>query len=190
SALFQSYSTKAEELAVRALNICDTEKVEADPLFNNVGAFVVALPSRTLQYGELCNVAKFQYDLEPAKCSPDCHNYKQIVFAASTGVGCAIGACKTNNLANVPLNVMVCIYNPGVLRITQPPYESGSACSNCPNGYECYRKQCRKILPTTTTTTPSASTTTSSLITTTSTTTSITPILILQVITFFLHNVY
>uniref|UniRef100_A0A5K3FLF8 SCP domain-containing protein n=1 Tax=Mesocestoides corti TaxID=53468 RepID=A0A5K3FLF8_MESCO len=176
------------ELAVKALNICDTNKVETDPLFKNVGAFLTALPDKPPQYGELCDVAKFQYDLEPAKCSPDCHNYKQAVYAASTGVGCAIGVCKTSNLAKVPLNVMVCIYDPGVLRITQPPYESGPVCSKCPDGYECYRNQCRKISPPTTTTTTATSATTSSLITTTSTTTMITPILILQVMTFFLHN--
>uniref|UniRef100_A0A5K3FKA7 SCP domain-containing protein n=1 Tax=Mesocestoides corti TaxID=53468 RepID=A0A5K3FKA7_MESCO len=77
-----NYSTKAQDLAEKTLTICNTTAVEKDPDFKNVGALFITSPNETLEYKDLCNVANYSYDLDPANCSGNCETYKQVSYMA------------------------------------------------------------------------------------------------------------
>ncbi|VDD76346.1 unnamed protein product [Mesocestoides corti] len=106
-----SYSTKLEELAVEALERYNGNSIQHDPKYTNSGA-IYFTKDKTLQYSDLCNVRPAAYYSYTDRCESDCYNYNQMVHAASTLVGCVKGVANNSEEPDVPLNIIVCIYEP------------------------------------------------------------------------------
>uniref|UniRef100_A0A5K3FYY2 Laminin EGF-like domain-containing protein n=1 Tax=Mesocestoides corti TaxID=53468 RepID=A0A5K3FYY2_MESCO len=84
-----------------------------------------------------------------------------MVRSQTTEVGCTIEKCQNDgNLSTT------CICKPDDFNPRDKPYEEGENCTQCPAGFDCYRKQCRNTLTTLPTT--SSTTITSTLPTTSS----------------------
>uniref|UniRef100_A0A5K3FU49 SCP domain-containing protein n=1 Tax=Mesocestoides corti TaxID=53468 RepID=A0A5K3FU49_MESCO len=84
------------------------------------------------------------------------HSFVDVVCSQTTEVGCTIETCQNGrNLSTA------CIYKPGDFSPRDKPYEMGENCTQCPAGFDCYRKQCRNTLTTLPTT--SSATITSTL---------------------------
>ncbi|XP_016047258.1 cysteine-rich secretory protein LCCL domain-containing 2 isoform X1 [Erinaceus europaeus] len=88
----------------------------------------------------------------PERCSgPMCTHYTQIVWAATTKIGCAVNTCRRMNVwGDVWENAvyLVCNYSPKGNWIGEAPYRTGPPCSECPPSYGgscknnlCYREE-------------------------------------------------
>uniref|UniRef100_A0A5K3FSW5 SCP domain-containing protein n=1 Tax=Mesocestoides corti TaxID=53468 RepID=A0A5K3FSW5_MESCO len=81
------------------------------------------------------------YNYATNRCKDSCSRYKQIVWAASTKVGCAKAKCPAKNSAGTTYH-MVCVFNNADYYHTERPYEKGVSCSKCRDGESCLRNQC------------------------------------------------
>uniref|UniRef100_A0A5K3F1B9 SCP domain-containing protein n=3 Tax=Mesocestoides TaxID=53467 RepID=A0A5K3F1B9_MESCO len=70
-----------------------------------------------------------------------CQSHRKMVWAQSTEVGCAIHFCGPARHSNYLIG---CLYKPGMNNPPDQTYTVGESCSQCPQGYSCYRKQCTK----------------------------------------------
>uniref|UniRef100_A0A5K3FX98 SCP domain-containing protein n=1 Tax=Mesocestoides corti TaxID=53468 RepID=A0A5K3FX98_MESCO len=70
-----------------------------------------------------------------------------MVWSQTTAVGCTIEACQSDTRLHT-----VCIYKPGEFDPQDRPYEKGQSCTKCPNGFACYRNQCKNSSTTVSTT--------------------------------------
>uniref|UniRef100_A0A5K3FUN9 SCP domain-containing protein n=1 Tax=Mesocestoides corti TaxID=53468 RepID=A0A5K3FUN9_MESCO len=83
-----------------------------------------------------------------------------MVWSTASEVGCYRYKSEQNNRYTTPLHIMACLFRPVALNAEVRPYENGTACSECPYGPGCHRKQCtQKQMPSTTTNSTSLSTT-------------------------------
>uniref|UniRef100_A0A5K3G281 SCP domain-containing protein n=1 Tax=Mesocestoides corti TaxID=53468 RepID=A0A5K3G281_MESCO len=105
------------------------------------------------------------YNYTDNTCKGNCRYYKLMVWAESTGIGCAYNECPAQYSDNNAY-LLSCVFNnvPSGYDIQDRPYISGQSCENCTAGLECRRKQCAKPKLTTI----SMSTTTTQYRTTTS----------------------
>uniref|UniRef100_A0A5K3FIA1 SCP domain-containing protein n=1 Tax=Mesocestoides corti TaxID=53468 RepID=A0A5K3FIA1_MESCO len=93
---------------------------------------------------------KQAYSYDTNSCTGYCSRFKTMVWSQTTAVGCTIKACQRQGIL-----LTVCLYKPGEFEPEDRPYEKGQSCTKCPNGFACYRNQCKS--------TSSAVTTTSSV---------------------------
>ncbi|XP_051515627.1 peptidase inhibitor 16-like [Myxocyprinus asiaticus] len=86
------------------------------------------------------------YDYENNVCPEEtmCGHYAQMVWAKSNKVGCATYLCNTiKGLSIENSTLLVCNYFPQGNFVGQRPYESGEACSKCPDNLPvCEEKIC------------------------------------------------
>ena len=89
----------------------------------------------TLWYDE-----KVDYTFDTMQCVPGkmCGHYKQVVWATTRAVGCAVHTCAdiTNKPAGqiVPADLLVCNYWPLGNERGEQPYTKGQACTKCGSG--------------------------------------------------------
>uniref|UniRef100_A0A5K3FIV9 SCP domain-containing protein n=1 Tax=Mesocestoides corti TaxID=53468 RepID=A0A5K3FIV9_MESCO len=81
------------------------------------------------------------YNYVDNSCKGSCSRYKQIVWAASTEVGCAKAKCHDRKSSR-PIYYMACVFNNADNYLEERPYEKGVSCSQCPQGVACLRNQC------------------------------------------------
>ena len=83
--------------------------------------------------------AKDRYSSTRGTCryitSYSCQQYKRMVWASTSEIGCGMNAC--NNLGVE----FVCYYNPGG-NIADSAYQTGTPCSKCPGSYRCENNLC------------------------------------------------
>ncbi|VDM36030.1 unnamed protein product [Hydatigera taeniaeformis] len=118
------------------------------PLYSNVG-YNIALaseynPSLSEYVCQWLREARF-YNFSANTCRNVCSHYKQIVWASSARLGCAVHQCDGLNPEwPDPQYLTVCLYKPAGNEGDQRPYEFGLSCNGCPTGCSCRRNQCAK----------------------------------------------
>uniref|UniRef100_A0A5K3G0F6 SCP domain-containing protein n=1 Tax=Mesocestoides corti TaxID=53468 RepID=A0A5K3G0F6_MESCO len=116
-----------------------------------------------------------KYFYENNSCSGNCRLYLQFIWANTTAVGCAMNTCNITSKNKRELAYLVaCAYKPAGNIPGLQPYENGTSCSACPDGFFCHRNQCTNdtsLLPNTTTSSTTTSTTTVAIGTSSSMTT-------------------
>jgi len=87
---------------------------------------------------------------EQGTCDGPCGHYTQGVWHDSVEIGCGYARCNAIDLClandRTDCHRLVCNYAPGGNTNTQPPFEDGSPCSNCPEGWTggCAFNQCTR----------------------------------------------
>uniref|UniRef100_A0A5K3FUL7 SCP domain-containing protein n=1 Tax=Mesocestoides corti TaxID=53468 RepID=A0A5K3FUL7_MESCO len=141
--MLMNYSTEMETLAVK--HLADCRPPANQEAFQGTSELLIhELPDKSQYVQELCKVNGNDYNYEKNDCSGSCSEYYQMVWAASTQVGCALKACPSRGDASKPKYELVCIYKLSDNSVAERPYESGRSCSRCPDGYGCQRNQCYK----------------------------------------------
>uniref|UniRef100_A0A5K3FE42 SCP domain-containing protein n=1 Tax=Mesocestoides corti TaxID=53468 RepID=A0A5K3FE42_MESCO len=140
------YSKKLEKQAEKSLTECVFKDYVVTAFSNNVTqnlrVYVDMEPSFTEMIYLYGKDAQF-YNLENNTCTGFCTNYKRIVWANSTRVGCAMHKCGAfGTRLQHPVFTVVCQYNVTEEIKDQRPYEEGLSCSKCPPGYKCRHRQC------------------------------------------------
>ncbi|XP_060087503.1 peptidase inhibitor 16 [Heteronotia binoei] len=85
------------------------------------------------------------YNMTTLTCAEGemCGHYTQVVWASSKRVGCGTEFCKTLEVLNeTDMHLLVCNYEPPGNVKGRKPYEEGSPCSMCPDGYSCEDSLC------------------------------------------------
>ncbi|XP_058165222.1 GLIPR1-like protein 1 isoform X2 [Dasypus novemcinctus] len=82
------------------------------------------------------------YNFNKNSCSRECSHYKQVVWAKSYKVGCAVTICPTLGGANTGL--FACDYAPPGNYPKALPYKSGVSCSVC-TGENCTQNLCQNL---------------------------------------------
>uniref|UniRef100_A0A5K3FK19 SCP domain-containing protein n=1 Tax=Mesocestoides corti TaxID=53468 RepID=A0A5K3FK19_MESCO len=142
-----SCSNDLEMLSEEWISHCVDElpDEEVDTKYVVTGMFL------TVQSADKFNfISKLQtYGSEPKEyhyanntCASLCADYKMMVWSKTTEVGCAVQLCSSSLLPYIRSYLVACLYKPGIPRVTERPYKTGRSCSKCPEGFECYRKQC------------------------------------------------
>ncbi|VDM26240.1 unnamed protein product, partial [Hydatigera taeniaeformis] len=146
--LLMKYSMKLERLAESWASQCLLKRPDPSlyPQYSNIG-YNIALSSEynPSLYKYVCHwldEARF-YNFSANTCSDVCSHYKQVVWASSAQLGCAVHQCDgLNPQWPDPQYLTVCLYEPAGNEGDQRPYEFGLSCNRCPKGYSCQRKQC------------------------------------------------
>lgn len=190
-----------EELAILAQKVVKTcsffhtaEKNRKTSVFAKVGEnLYTGGDYRFTQMMTRTGITKLWYDeinfhdIKTLKCQPDkeCGHYKQVIWANSYKIGCAVGRCSAIAGGHPPY-LVCCNYGPAGNRFNYDgtaihPYSEGPACSKCDPGDTCVDQLCNAtgVVPpeattvsaTTTAKTKTKSTTTTKPKSTTKTTT-------------------
>uniref|UniRef100_A0A5K3F146 SCP domain-containing protein n=1 Tax=Mesocestoides corti TaxID=53468 RepID=A0A5K3F146_MESCO len=134
-----TYSFEMEKLAQELFDFCGSDFPETDPRFKDVGIAELTSEGGIPQYRDFCYEDSKTYSYERDNCNGHCLNYIRMVWAQTTLVGCALGRCKA---MDDPNSFILCTYKPSSLKLESRPYENGTSCSKCPEGYGCQRNQC------------------------------------------------
>uniref|UniRef100_A0A5K3EFQ2 SCP domain-containing protein n=1 Tax=Mesocestoides corti TaxID=53468 RepID=A0A5K3EFQ2_MESCO len=139
--LLMNYSLELEKLADDWLANCTFQFPYGKPGFHDIG-YVLLLGSQD-QPVKLDMFTKIGSDRQ--FCKQECLVYKQMVWATANQVGCAHRQCKTGSNPSALQYYLACFYQPVGLIGEEKPYETGSSCTDCPNGMDCFRKQCANL---------------------------------------------
>uniref|UniRef100_A0A4W3GXC1 SCP domain-containing protein n=1 Tax=Callorhinchus milii TaxID=7868 RepID=A0A4W3GXC1_CALMI len=85
------------------------------------------------------------YTYESMTCEKGkmCGHYTQVIWATTDKVGCADQFCETvKGLPYKKLSFLVCNYLPPGNILYHKPYNKGTPCSECPDGFTCHRNLC------------------------------------------------
>uniref|UniRef100_A0A5K3FSZ6 SCP domain-containing protein n=1 Tax=Mesocestoides corti TaxID=53468 RepID=A0A5K3FSZ6_MESCO len=112
------------------------------PELVNTGMLLQITSNPKLRFQGVAYFAKQakNYDYEGNSCKGGCRLYKQMVWAASTEVGCAKAKCPGKKRKEV--HFMACAFNHGGTNLDERPYAKGVSCSNCRQGAVCLHNQC------------------------------------------------
>uniref|UniRef100_A0A5K3FMN4 SCP domain-containing protein n=1 Tax=Mesocestoides corti TaxID=53468 RepID=A0A5K3FMN4_MESCO len=136
------YSLEMEKLAEGSLTYWEEPFQESDPEYQNVGIVTMSSQDVRPKFHDLCRVNSTSFSPKKNSCNGDCHNYRQMVWATSTEVGCIEATCNTKKGLGKSTHLLLCMYKPSDLNYDDNPYEPGPSCSKCPDGYGCHRNQC------------------------------------------------
>uniref|UniRef100_A0A5K3FAQ6 SCP domain-containing protein n=1 Tax=Mesocestoides corti TaxID=53468 RepID=A0A5K3FAQ6_MESCO len=140
-----NYSFELENLTEAWLNNCsDFFPNETEhPQYKGKSYIVLSSTSNeTLSFADLKNFSAEmeKYNATTNTCPfTECSNYKQMVWANSTKVGCAKHRCVFTSYS---VEHVACIFEPSGKVEYGRPYEIGKNCPGCPAGYLCHRNQC------------------------------------------------
>ncbi|XP_071306059.1 peptidase inhibitor 16 [Agelaius tricolor] len=87
------------------------------------------------------------FNLTTSECVPvhSCDNYVQVIWAATTRVGCGSNYCeKINGMEGENLHLLVCNYYPPSKIKENRAYREGPSCKLCPRGTVCVNNLCAK----------------------------------------------
>ncbi|NXF24804.1 PI16 inhibitor, partial [Rhodinocichla rosea] len=88
------------------------------------------------------------YNLTTSTCFSvqSCDNYVQVIWAATTRVGCGSSYCeKINGMEAENMHLLVCKYYPPGNMKGLKPYVKGPSCEMCPSGTVCVNNLCGEI---------------------------------------------
>ncbi|NWZ92708.1 PI16 inhibitor, partial [Nesospiza acunhae] len=88
------------------------------------------------------------YNLTTSECVPvhSSDNYVQVIWAATTRVGCGSNYCeKINGMETENMHLLVCNYYPPSNIKEKKAYREGSSCKMCPRGAVCVKNLCGEI---------------------------------------------
>uniref|UniRef100_A0A5K3FXH5 SCP domain-containing protein n=1 Tax=Mesocestoides corti TaxID=53468 RepID=A0A5K3FXH5_MESCO len=126
--------------------ICCQLKIPDSPEFEhlkNYGFIAEFVSEGESLYSDLfCTVNGSDYSHADNDCKSDCYNYKQMVLANVTQIGCALHPCPSSSGNSKTEIAIACGYNAISDDRSGRPYEEGVSCSKCPEGYGCNRNQC------------------------------------------------
>uniref|UniRef100_A0A5K3FEZ5 SCP domain-containing protein n=1 Tax=Mesocestoides corti TaxID=53468 RepID=A0A5K3FEZ5_MESCO len=109
-----TYSAKLEQLADEFVSACGVPSADFSKKLKNLGYIFPLSGDQKHQYHDvLCHVKSNNYNYKYDNCTGGCFDYKQMVWAASTEVGCAIHRCPPNHVHIRPFYEMRCLYSPG-----------------------------------------------------------------------------
>uniref|UniRef100_A0A5K3FBB4 SCP domain-containing protein n=1 Tax=Mesocestoides corti TaxID=53468 RepID=A0A5K3FBB4_MESCO len=164
--MLMNYSLKLENLMYNWVNRCDVELPNASEYtqYKDTGMILNKhfhlKPSYAEKIFQYLEYEKY-YKYDTNNCSSPCDEYKMLIYANTTEFGCAMQTCynsTSNFTSNDTTYVFGCLFKPGVPQVIDRPYTNGTSCEKCPDGYQCYKKQCRKTpstdFPTSNETTP------------------------------------
>uniref|UniRef100_A0A5K3FRG0 SCP domain-containing protein n=1 Tax=Mesocestoides corti TaxID=53468 RepID=A0A5K3FRG0_MESCO len=145
--MFMNYSIELEKLAHDWAANCSFAELSVYSLPNDIFATVDSFEEKPTFEEFLKGIVsqKELYNYEQNYCRGYCYDYKVMVLEAANAVGCARRKCFIKSSPTHFTNLVLCLYKPA----HKPgglPYESGESCSDCPTGFQCYRKQCLKTL--------------------------------------------
>ncbi|VDD83397.1 unnamed protein product [Mesocestoides corti] len=140
------YSTKLEKKVEKSLTACVFEEYIVTAYSNkkiqNLRMFIDEEPTFAKMIYAFAQDAQF-YDFENNTCTKECSEYKRIVWANSTRVGCAMHKCGAYGPRHQhPVYTVVCQYDPIDEIKEKRPYQKGPSCSKCPPGYKCRQNLC------------------------------------------------
>uniref|UniRef100_A0A5K3ENV2 SCP domain-containing protein n=1 Tax=Mesocestoides corti TaxID=53468 RepID=A0A5K3ENV2_MESCO len=139
-----TYSTEMEKLA--EVFTSNNLNVSSLPQDENIGYLDDNASLEKPKYADLlANVNGNKYNYYRDECEDTCWNYKQMVWAASTQVGCAINAYRGVENKNVLHYTIACVYKSSDIELRGRPYNRGQSCSECPENFVCHRKQCADV---------------------------------------------
>uniref|UniRef100_A0A5K3FV60 SCP domain-containing protein n=1 Tax=Mesocestoides corti TaxID=53468 RepID=A0A5K3FV60_MESCO len=143
--MFMSYSTELESLAQGYIVNCSFAPPDQNFLPENVSEIphmsIGARPTFDEMLKEFASEKQF-YDYENNRCTDSCYDYKQMVSAETSAVGCIQRQCTSQTVDAQAMYLTMCLYKPSDKRLNERPYKSGASCSECPEGYTCRSKQC------------------------------------------------
>uniref|UniRef100_A0A5K3EFN1 SCP domain-containing protein n=1 Tax=Mesocestoides corti TaxID=53468 RepID=A0A5K3EFN1_MESCO len=146
--LLMSYSTELEELAQNWLESCAFTFPYDQPEYHDVAHFVLLgtgdQPVSCETVGEFVSL-KQHYNYTINDCTKPCYQYKRMVWATTDKVGCSQKLCQNSIFFPKPQYIFTCFYKPADVMMKDRPYLSGSICTECPQGFSCYRKQCTNL---------------------------------------------
>lgn len=122
--------TWSTELAQKALAWAEQCQLGLDPSQVDLGQNITGTTANKVRTAQLVEVAwgsqAASYDYEKNTCAAGkpCIEYKQVVWRATTQVGCAVTLCDVNSpLSNASeWNLWVCFYSPAGNQAGERPY--------------------------------------------------------------------
>uniref|UniRef100_A0A5K3FQ50 SCP domain-containing protein n=1 Tax=Mesocestoides corti TaxID=53468 RepID=A0A5K3FQ50_MESCO len=148
--LLMSYSFELERLAQEWLEHCTLVQPNTTtyPHYNNTASFLIPVNADKPTYPQMLRFLHTQksiYTFENDTCKGYCGDYKQVTWASSVAVGCAMKTCrKVSDKSSSPHVFAMCLYKPARRTSLERPYKAGPSCSMCPHGHICYRNQCQR----------------------------------------------
>uniref|UniRef100_A0A5K3FFB6 SCP domain-containing protein n=1 Tax=Mesocestoides corti TaxID=53468 RepID=A0A5K3FFB6_MESCO len=149
---------------------------DVSPPASNMNLLVSFDPILEFTMGITSSYESRNYDYDSNSCRGTCRNYKLMVWAATTEVGCAKHQCFSKKDTMDRKSILACVFNNVDNALIERPYEMGESCSNCHGESDCLYNQCHqrvsstqgnctstsitmtKTLPNTFTSTPSSQT--------------------------------
>ncbi|KAJ8269286.1 hypothetical protein COCON_G00118930 [Conger conger] len=116
---------------------------EVHPTFNSVGENIWRGSTFTVEAAMKLwhdEVADYNHDSNNCRTNRQCGHYKQVVWATSYKVGCAVHACPDG--VNNRRALFVCNYGDAGNYVGFHPFKTGQSCSECGGG-TCQNKLCR-----------------------------------------------
>ncbi|KAL5963749.1 GLIPR1-like protein 1 [Taenia solium] len=144
----EEYSDNPQHLALHWASQCNFGHPDPDehPHYSGTGQNVALIsgfkPSLTKGVCGWKNGSR-SYSYFGDSCSGNCDPSKQMVWATSKEVECAMWQCNDlrHGWSN-PQYLVVCQYRPGGNYPNEKPYRYGEICRDCKKGYLCFRSQC------------------------------------------------
>uniref|UniRef100_A0A5K3FSB0 SCP domain-containing protein n=1 Tax=Mesocestoides corti TaxID=53468 RepID=A0A5K3FSB0_MESCO len=143
--MFLRYSSELETLAQGYIVNCSFAPPNPDFLPENVSEIFHLKSGARPTFDEMLqDIAsrKQYYDYEKDQCTDACFDYRQMIYAKQTAVGCAQRQCTSQTVDAQARYLTMCLYKPSERYFQERPYKSGVSCSECPEGYICRTKQC------------------------------------------------
>ncbi|XP_030077221.1 peptidase inhibitor 16 isoform X2 [Microcaecilia unicolor] len=138
------WDTDLEKLAKSYAAEC---KWDHNPKRGSTGENLYLTSSKTVSMQGAMNMwhgEQKDYNFSTMACTENkmCGHYTQVVWAASSKVGCGEHFCEQVEKEKPNQSIMVCNYKPPGNVNGQRPYTEGKPCSKCPAEYKCVDNLC------------------------------------------------